>query len=82
MVRLGVDGVGADGVDAELLENRDISFTDRLISGRVDVLVAARRSVTCRSSTSLLLVSDTLQVELVAALGEELGSLISPKSCQ
>lgn len=74
MIRVRVNSVGSDGVDAELLENRHISLADLLIGERVNILIAAR-GVTPRASACLLLVGNTLDEELVAALGEELGSL-------
>jgi hypothetical protein len=76
VVGIRVDGIGSNGIDAKLLEDGNIPFASRLIGERVNIFVTAR-GVTPWASSCLLLIGDTLQEELVSALGEELRSLFT-----
>jgi hypothetical protein len=67
-----VDGVGADHVGAQLLEQGDVLPAPWRIRERVDVFDGFARAAAC---ACVLLVGDALDVELGAILVEELGAL-------
>lgn len=72
MVRGGVDGVGADGVGAELLEEGDVAAA----GGGVGEGVAEARVVDALArGRGVLLIGDAFYEELRAVFVEELGAL-------
>lgn len=72
MVLRRVDSVRANHVGAQCGNEGDVLFTPRLVGQRVDVGIIACRGA---GRGAVLLVSNTLDVELRAVLVEELGAL-------
>src|SRR5690606_10339064 len=67
------DGVGADGVDAQLLEEGDIALAELLVGQRVDVVSSL--VVRLALGRGVLLVGNALHEELGPVLVEELLTL-------
>lgn len=71
----GVDGVGTDDVGAGSSQDGDISLAEGLVGERVDVVGAAGGSLGSLRGAGVLLVRNTLDVELGAVLVEEVLAL-------